>query len=82
MEASNLIPDVLKAWSAYIATFYAFTGWLCIAKLPRWLSIFGATLFASQAIDQLTGGNLFSDGFWEYPVAAVAAAAIYYLTKR
>lgn len=54
---------------------------LCAFLRPRWVAISGAGIFASQAVDELLGGNLYGDGRWEYPVAVAFTVAVYFITR-
>lgn len=81
-ECTNLIPDEEAAWSGYLIGAYTTMAWLCASLRPAWLAWSGAALFASQAVDQAVGGNLFSAGLWEYPLAAMFALTAYLITRR
>lgn len=81
-ECTNLIPDQDAAWSGYLIGTYTTMAWLCASLRPAWLAWSAAALFASQAVDQAVGGNLFSAGLWEYPLAALFALTVYLITRR
>lgn len=80
-ECTNLIPNEDTAWSAYLVGTYTTMAWLCASLRPAWVAWSGAALFASQAVDQVVGGNLFSAGLWEYPLAVLFALGVYLITR-
>lgn len=81
IECVNLIPDPEDAWRAYGALQWALVGVMASWLPTKWvrLSLYG--LCAGQAIDEITSGNLFTDGYWEY-IAFIAYASITYILSN
>lgn len=74
-DAMNLIPDIEAAWDAYMCVNELLLATLCLLLPWRWLSWGMCAVFISQAIDEALSGNIFGDGIWEYPVAAITLLA-------
>ena len=69
-ECANLLPDE-AAWRAYLTTNEVLLSLLCLLMPVRWLGVGLCMIFLSQAVDEAMGGNLFSNGMWEYPLAGL-----------
>ena len=70
-ELACLIPDDALAWRLHLAANELLLAALCLLMPQRWLGAGLCAIFITQAIDELLDGNLFKDGLWEYPVAAL-----------
>lgn len=70
-DAMNLIPDNDTAYNAYLCVNELLLAALCLLMPQRWLGAGLCAIFITQAIDEVLDGNLFKDGLWEYPVAAL-----------
>lgn len=86
-ELANLAPTDELSWTLYLALNELTKAALCLllaAAIPRakyggWLA---SVWFTTQAADELTNGNLFSEQQWEYPLLAVLTIIIAILTKE
>lgn len=74
-ELACLIPDDALAWGMHLAANELLLAALCLLLPWRWLSWGMCAVFISQAIDEALSGNIFGDGIWEYPLAAIILAA-------
>lgn len=81
MEASAFIDSDDWSWRVYDLGRYALVAYLCNFLPTRWLRICATTLFITQGLDEITGGNLFQDGIWEYPVFLVFCIVVHKLIK-
>lgn len=81
-EAANFIPNDDNAWTWYLTTSELTKAALCLFLRPTWVRWSGVGIFLSQALDELTGGNYFGAGLWEYPLSAVFVLAVYLITRN
>lgn len=80
-ECANLLPSDELAWRAYLSSNEALLLCLSLWIRPWWLRYALCALFASQCLDELTEGNLFANGMWEYPAILVMASAAIAIRK-
>jgi|688.fasta_scaffold394002_3 hypothetical protein len=86
-ELANLTPDDNLAWAIYLSLNEAVKGLLCLAlglTVPR-LRYYGfaaAVWFVTQAMDEMTNGNLFTEHTYEYPLLTLLGIAAYIATRK
>ena len=81
-ELGNLFTDDNLAWVTYLALNEAVKGLLCLVlsmsvREFRVYGMAGAIWFATQAMDEVTNGNLFNEHTYEYPLLGLLALAAY-----
>lgn len=81
-ELACLIPDDALAWRLHLAANELLLAALCLLMPQRWLGAGLCAIFITQAIDEALDGNLFSEGLWEYPVAALILLISWLTTRR
>lgn len=80
MELSNLLPDGI-VWQAFAAMQWLLMASLCWWLPTKWVRWSLMALFVSSAADEALSGNLFGEGYWEYPAWALMTTCIYLITK-
>lgn len=81
-ELGNLFTDDNLAWVTYLALNEAVKGLLCLVlsmsvREFRVYGMAGAIWFVTQAMDEMTNGNLFNEHTYEYPLLGLLALAAY-----
>ena len=85
-EIGNLWTDDAQAWTWYLALNEAVKSLLCLAlaeSVPA-ARIYGraaAVWFLTQAADELTNGNIYTEHKWEYALLILVALTIW-ITQR
>lgn len=80
-ELACLIPDDDLAWRIHLTSNELLLAALSLLMPQRWLGAGLCAVFITQAIDEVLDGNLFNDGIWEYPAAALILF-ISWMTQR
>lgn len=86
-ELGNLFQDDNLAWLTYLALNEAVKGLLCLVLAMslrefRTYGMAGTIWFVTQAMDEVTNGNLFHEHSYEYPLLALLALAAYLIERR
>lgn len=86
-ELGNLFTDDNLAWVTYLALNEAVKGLLCLVlsmsvREFRTYGMAGAIWFVTQAMDEVTNGNLFHEHTYEYPLLVLLALAAYLIERR
>lgn len=86
-ELANLFTDDSLAWTTYLALNEAVKGLLCLVlslsiREFRTYGMAGTIWFITQAMDEATNGNLFTEHTYEYPLLALLALAAYLNERR
>lgn len=81
-ELGNLFTDDNLAWVTYLALNEAVKGLLCLVLAMslrefRTYGMAGTIWFTTQAMDEMTNGNLFQEHTYEYPLLGLLALAAY-----
>lgn len=86
-ELGNLFQDDNLAWLTYLALNEAVKGLLCLVLAMslrefRTYGMAGTIWFVTQAMDEVTNGNLFHEHTYEYPLLVLLALAAYLIERR
>ena len=86
-EFANLTTDDNLAWTIYLTLNEAAKGLLCLVLAMslrefRTIGMAGTIWFVTQAMDEMTNGNLFTEHTYEYPLLALLALAAYLIERK
>lgn len=85
-ELVNLITDNTQAWIAWLTMAELKAAVLCLIiayHVHAWRLWFGAAAvwLLTQAADEATNGNIFTQQLWEYPLLAAFLMAVHIINK-
>ena len=85
-ELSNLLPDNKQAWIAWLTTAELKAAVLCLIiayHVQAWRLWFGAAAvwLLTQAADEATNKNIFTEQLWEYPLLVAFLIAVHLINK-